>query len=74
MIQVTTKDHPSGIKTEVNKKVIGMFEDEAAGNRLQSLSDQEQSCIHTKYLQMRNTKSVKESKRMLFKNYYSQRL
>jgi len=25
------KEHPSGIKTGVNKKVIGMFKDEAAG-------------------------------------------
>ena len=26
--------HPSGIKTDVNKKVIGKFEDEAAGNQI----------------------------------------
>ena len=28
------KDHPSGILTGVNKKVIGMFKDEVAGNQL----------------------------------------
>jgi len=27
------KDHPSGIKTGVNKKVLGMFKDEAAGKQ-----------------------------------------
>src|SRR6218665_1784194 len=29
------KDHPSGIKTGVNKKVIGMFKDEAAGKQIE---------------------------------------
>ena len=29
------KDHPSGIKAGVNKKVIGMFKDEAAGNQIE---------------------------------------
>ncbi len=28
------KNHPSGIKTGVNKKVIGMFKDEAAGKQI----------------------------------------
>lgn len=28
-------DHPSGIKTEVNKKVIGMFKDEAGGRQIE---------------------------------------
>ena len=28
------KDHPSGIKTGVNKNVIGMFKDEAAGKQI----------------------------------------
>src|SRR5204863_213207 len=28
-------DHPSGIQTGVNKKVIGMFKDEAAGNQIE---------------------------------------
>ena len=28
------RDHPSGIKTGVNKKVIGMFKDEAAGKQI----------------------------------------
>ena len=28
------KDHPSGIKTGVNKKVPGMFQDEAAGKQI----------------------------------------
>ena len=28
------KNHPSGIETGVNKKVVGMFKDEAAGSRL----------------------------------------
>ena len=28
------KDHPSGIETGVNKKVIGMFKDEAAGKQI----------------------------------------
>jgi len=27
------KDHPSGIKSDINKKVIGMFKDEAAGRQ-----------------------------------------
>src|ERR1043165_5429652 len=30
-----SKDHPSGIKTGVNKKVIGMFKDEAAGKQIE---------------------------------------
>src|SRR5579872_738094 len=29
------KDHPSGIKTGVNKKVIGMFKDEACGKQIE---------------------------------------
>jgi len=29
------KNHPSGIKTGVNKKVIGMFKDEAAGKQIE---------------------------------------
>jgi len=29
------EDHPSGIKTGVNKKVIGMFKDEAGGKQIQ---------------------------------------
>ena len=29
------KDHPSGIKTGVNKKVIGMFKDEASGKQIE---------------------------------------
>jgi hypothetical protein len=29
------KDHPSGIKVGVNKKVIGMFKDEAAGKQIE---------------------------------------
>jgi hypothetical protein len=29
-------DHPSGIKTGVNKKVLGMFKDEAAGKQIES--------------------------------------
>jgi len=29
------KEHPSGIKTGVNKKVIGMFKDEAAGKQIE---------------------------------------
>ena len=29
------KDHPSGIETGVNKKVIGMFKDEAAGKQIE---------------------------------------
>jgi len=28
-------DHPSGIKTGVNKKVLGMFKDEAAGKQIE---------------------------------------
>ena len=28
------ENHPSGIKTGVNKKVIGKFKDEAAGNQI----------------------------------------
>ena len=28
------EDHPSGIKTEINKKVIGMFKDESAGKQI----------------------------------------
>ena len=28
------KDHPSGIKTGINKKVIGMFKDEACGKQI----------------------------------------
>src|SRR5258708_23695471 len=28
------KDHPSGLKTGVNKKVIGMFKDEASGKQI----------------------------------------
>ena len=31
------KDHPSGIKTGCNKKVIGMMKDECGGNRYQNL-------------------------------------
>jgi hypothetical protein len=29
------KDHPSGIKVGVNKKVIGMFKDEASGKQIE---------------------------------------
>ena len=29
------KDHPSGIETGINKKVIGMFKDEAAGKQIE---------------------------------------
>ena len=29
------KDHPSGIKTGINKKVIGMFKDEACGIQIE---------------------------------------
>jgi hypothetical protein len=29
------KEHPSGIKTGVNKKVVGMFKDEAAGKQIE---------------------------------------
>src|SRR5271154_5810556 len=29
------KDHPSGIKTGINKKVIGMFKDEAGGKQIE---------------------------------------
>jgi len=29
------KDHPSGIKTGVNKKVIGMFKDETGGEQIE---------------------------------------
>jgi hypothetical protein len=29
------KDHPSGIKAGVNKKVVGMFKDEAAGKQIE---------------------------------------
>ena len=28
------KNHPSGIKTGINKKVLGMFKDEAAGKHI----------------------------------------
>ena len=29
-----SKDHPSGIATDLNKKVIGMFKDEAGGQQI----------------------------------------
>ena len=38
-------NHPSGIKTGVNKKVIGKFKDEAAGRQITHFVAFDQSCI-----------------------------
>ena len=42
------ENHPSGIKTGVNKKVIGKFKDEAAGRQIRHLLVFDQSCIVSK--------------------------
>ena len=34
ILQIYPPDHPSGIPTGVNKKVIGMFKDEVAGKQI----------------------------------------
>ena len=52
------ENHPSGIKTGVNKKVIGKFKDEVGGNQITHFVGLVRSCILSKL--KRNIKKMKK--------------
>ena len=76
------KDHPSGILTGVNKKVIGMFKDEAAGKQIVEFvglraklysyrvedSYEEKKCKGVKKAVIKKTISFNDYKNCLFDN------
>jgi len=57
------EDHPSRIRTEINKKVPGKFRDEASDNKLKKLLLYVQNHIQSRCMKGRKTKSVKESRK-----------
>ena len=56
------ENHPSGIPTGENKKVLGMFKDEAAGKIIKEFVGCVQSCTVIKWMKEEKVKSVKELK------------
>ena len=76
------KDHPSGILTGVNKKVIGMFKDEASGKQIAEFvglraklysyrveeSYEEKKCKGVKKAVIKKTITFKDYKNCLFDN------
>ena len=74
------KDHPSGIEVGVNKKVVGMFKDEAGGQQITEFvglraklysykmdeGDEEKKCKGVKRAVVKNTISFNDYKDCLF--------
>ena len=50
-------DHPSGIKTGINKEVVGMFKDEAAGKQISNFCGPRPKLYSYKY---NNQKEIKK--------------
>ena len=81
------KNHPSGILTGVNKKVIGMFKDEAAGKQIAEFvglraklysyrvqeGEEEKKCKGVKKVVIKKTISFNDYKNCLFNNKPSMR-
>ena len=71
------KDHPSGILTGVNKKVIGMFKDEAAGKQITHFIGLRPKLYSYKVEEEKETKKCKGitktviEKEIKFENYYN---
>ena len=57
------KDHPSGIKVGVNKKVIGMFKDEAAGKQIEEFVGLRAKLYSYKMFEGKENKKCKGVKR-----------
>ena len=55
-------DHPSGIPSGFNKKVLGMFKDEASRKVIDDLWGWGQNCIRTKCLRVKKAKNARELK------------
>jgi hypothetical protein len=80
------KEHPSGIKTGVNKKVVGMFKDEASGKQIEEFvglraklysykmweGEENKKCKGVKKIVVENTITHEDYKNTLFsrKNMY----
>ena len=56
------KDHPSGIETGVNKKVIGMFKDEAGGKQIIELVGLRAKLYSSKMLKANEVEEEKKCK------------
>ena len=71
------KEHPSGILTGVNKKVIGMFKDEAAGKQITHFIGLRPKLYSYKVEEEKETKKCKGitktviEKEIKFENYYN---
>jgi hypothetical protein len=63
-----SKDHPSGIKTGVNKKVIGMFKDEAAGKQIAEFVGLRAKLYSYKMLAGKENKKCKGIKKNVVEN------
>jgi hypothetical protein len=62
------KDHPSGIKTGVNKKVIGMFKDEAAGKQIEEFVGLRAKLYSYKMFEGKENKKCKGVKKNVVEN------
>ena len=55
-------NHPSGIPSELNKKVIGMFKDEVGGKVIDEFVGLRANCIRIKCLRVKKAKNAKDLK------------
>jgi hypothetical protein len=62
------KEHPSGIKTGVNKKVIGMFKDEAAGKQIEEFVGLRAKLYSYKMFEGKENKKCKGVKKNIVEN------
>ena len=67
-------NHPSGIPSGFNKKVLGMFKDEAAGEVIDEFVGLRAKFYSYKMLEGEESKKCKGVKKSVVKEYYARRL